>query len=47
LPGTALKPSYVEFVLPRAGLVAGENVLTVDKNIGSWHVYDALGIFQR
>jgi hypothetical protein len=47
LPGTPLKPSYVELELPAAALKAGENVLTIDKQIGSWHVYDALGIFAR
>ncbi|MBC6459973.1 polysaccharide lyase family protein, partial [Actinomadura sp. HBU206391] len=47
LPGTVLKPSYVEFALPTAALVAGENVLTIDKNTGSWHVYDAIGVFER
>jgi hypothetical protein len=26
--------------------VPGENVLTVDKNAGSWHAYDALGVFE-
>jgi Polysaccharide lyase family 4, domain III len=45
LPGSPLKPSYVELPLPRAALKAGENILTIDKNTGSWHVYDALGIF--
>ncbi|HEX2314273.1 MAG TPA: hypothetical protein VHJ17_11080 [Thermomonospora sp.] len=47
VPGTALKPSYVELALPRPALVAGRNVLTIDKNVGSWHVYDALGVFER
>ncbi|GAA2586499.1 polysaccharide lyase family protein [Actinomadura fulvescens] len=47
VPGTTLKPSYVELVLPASALKAGENVLTVDKKIGSWHVYDALGVFTR
>ncbi|MFI0350357.1 polysaccharide lyase family protein [Actinomadura sp. 9N407] len=47
LPSTPLKPSYVELALPTAALKAGENVLTIDKQIGSWHVYDALGIFAR
>ncbi|REE99815.1 polysaccharide lyase family protein [Thermomonospora umbrina] len=47
VPGTALKPSYVELALPRAAVIAGRNVLTIDKNIGSWHVYDALGVFER
>jgi hypothetical protein len=47
LPSTPLKPSYVELALPAAALKAGENVLTIDKQIGSWHVYDALGIFAK
>jgi hypothetical protein len=47
VPGTTLKPSYLELALPRAALVTGENVLTIDKNTGSWHVYDAIGIFRR
>ncbi|MFD0852146.1 hypothetical protein ACFQ07_07935, partial [Actinomadura adrarensis] len=47
LPGTPLKPSYVELELPAAALRTGENVLTIDKQVGSWHVYDALGIFAR
>lgn len=47
LPGSPLKPSYLELPLPRAGLVAGANVVTVDKTAGSWHVYDALGVFER
>lgn len=46
LPGTLLKPSYVELPLPRAALVPGENVLTIDKNAGSWHAYDAVGLFE-
>ena len=33
--------------LPRAALVAGENVITIDKPSGSWHAYDALGVFER
>lgn len=47
VPGSPLKPSYVELALPRDRLVPGENVLTVDKNAGSWHVYDAVGVFER
>jgi hypothetical protein len=47
LPMSPLKPSYVELALPSAALKAGENVLTIDKQIGSWHVYDALGIFGK
>jgi hypothetical protein len=44
-PGSPLRPSYVELELPRDRLVAGENVLTIDKRAGSWHAYDALGVF--
>ena len=47
LPGSPLKPSYVELPLPRAALVAGGNVITIDKPSGSWHAYDALGVFER
>ncbi|WP_433336191.1 polysaccharide lyase family protein [Spirillospora sp. CA-294931] len=47
LPGTPLKPSYVELALPKAALKTGENVLTIDKKTGSWHAYDALGVFAR
>jgi hypothetical protein len=47
VPGSPLRPSYVELALPKAALVAGENVLTIDKPAGSWHVYDALGVFAR
>lgn len=45
-PGSPLKPSYVELPLPKAALVAGENVLTIDKTSGSWHVYDAVGVYE-
>ncbi|GGV07439.1 hypothetical protein GCM10010182_28120 [Actinomadura cremea] len=47
VPGTPLKPSYVELPLPSAALRTGENVLTIGKRVGSWHVYDALGVFAR
>jgi hypothetical protein len=47
IPGTTLKPSYVELPLPATALKPGENVLTIDKKTGSWHAYDALGVFQR
>ncbi|MFD0899970.1 polysaccharide lyase family protein [Actinomadura sediminis] len=46
-PGTPLKPSYVELPLPSAALRTGENALTIDKRTGSWHAYDALGVFTR
>ena len=47
LPGNPLRPSYVELPLPQAALVAGENVLTIDKVSGSWHAYDAVGVFAQ
>lgn len=47
VPGTTLKPSYVEIPLPSAALRVGENVLTIDKGSGSWHAYDAVGVFAR
>lgn len=43
--GTGLMPSYVQVKLPREYLREGENVLTLNKTSGSWHVYDALGVF--
>ncbi|WP_199431497.1 polysaccharide lyase family protein [Qaidamihabitans albus] len=45
VPGTPLKPSIVELPLPAAALAAGENVLTLHKGEGSWHAYDAVGVF--
>ncbi|SFA95026.1 Polysaccharide lyase family 4, domain III [Amycolatopsis marina] len=45
LPGNPLRPSIVEISLPASGLRAGENVLSLAKNSGSWHAYDALGVF--
>ncbi|HEY6738101.1 MAG TPA: hypothetical protein VI076_04575 [Actinopolymorphaceae bacterium] len=44
-PGSPLRPSYVELELPRDNLVAGENVLGIEKIDGSWHAYDAMGVF--
>jgi hypothetical protein len=32
--------------LPRGVLVAGQNVLTLAKPEGSWHAYDAVGVFE-
>lgn len=45
LPGSPLRPSIVELPLPVAALRAGDNVLSLAKNSGSWHAYDALGVF--
>lgn len=45
VPGTPLRPSNVEVPVPRDVLVAGQNVLTLAKPEGSWHAYDAVGVF--
>ena len=47
VPGTPLRPSIVEVPVPRGVLVAGQNVLTLAKPEGSWHAYDAVGVFGR
>ncbi|PRX50441.1 polysaccharide lyase family 4-like protein [Prauserella shujinwangii] len=44
-PGSPLKPSVVELPVPASALVTGRNVLTLHKGEGSWHAYDALGVF--
>ncbi|WP_433164507.1 polysaccharide lyase family protein [Kribbella sp. CA-247076] len=46
-PGSPLKPSYLERPLPRALFRAGENVLELFKDNGSWIAYDAFGVFAR
>lgn len=46
-PGSPLKPSYVERPLPRALFTAGQNVIDLEKDQGSWIAFDALGIFAR
>jgi hypothetical protein len=46
VPNSPLRPSIVEVLLPRAVLVAGENVLALAKPEGSWHAYDAVGVFE-
>lgn len=45
LPGSPLRPSYVERQLPPGLLAPGENVLTLTKDDGSWIAYDAIGLF--
>jgi hypothetical protein len=47
VPGSPLRPSVVEVPLPRGVLVAGQNVLTLAKPEGSWHAYDAVGVFRQ
>lgn len=44
-PDSPLRPSYEEIVLPHQSLKAGRNIITVDKVEGSYHVYDAIGLF--
>ncbi|TDD14817.1 hypothetical protein E1218_32450 [Kribbella turkmenica] len=46
-PGSPLKPSYLEKPLPRSLFRAGQNVLELFKDNGSWIAYDALGIYAR
>ncbi len=46
VPDSPLRPSIVEVALPRGVLVAGQNVLTLAKPEGSWHAYDAVGVFE-
>lgn len=46
VPGTPLRPSIVEVMLPRGVLVAGQNVVALAKPEGSWHAYDAVGVFE-
>jgi len=47
IPGSPLKPSYVEKPLPRGLFQAGENVLELFKDQGSWIAYDAIGLYAR
>ncbi|MFC3996383.1 polysaccharide lyase family protein [Nocardiopsis sediminis] len=46
VPGTALVPSFVEPVLDAALFRAGQNTLDITKSDGSWHAYDAVGVFR-
>ncbi|PSL01545.1 polysaccharide lyase family 4-like protein [Haloactinopolyspora alba] len=47
VPGSPLRPSYVERALPADLFVPGENVLELHKDDGSWIAYDAVGVFAR
>lgn len=47
VPGRGAGPMCIERPLARELLVAGENVIDIDKDLGSWIVYDALGVFAR
>lgn len=42
---TALKPSFEEVTLPARHFTSGENTVTIHKTAGSWHAYDAVGVF--
>ncbi|MER7011703.1 polysaccharide lyase family protein [Saccharopolyspora sp. NPDC000359] len=46
VPGSPLKPSYLEVRLPQV-LRAGENTIDLHKDDGSWIAYDAVGVFAR
>ncbi|CAM3587852.1 polysaccharide lyase family protein [Nocardiopsis gilva] len=46
VPGTALVPSFVELRLPAQRFAAGENAIDITKTTGSWHAYDAVGVFE-
>nr|WP_184080749.1 polysaccharide lyase family protein [Nocardiopsis mwathae] len=45
VPGTALRPSFVELRLPAEYFAAGDNAIDITKHTGSWHAYDAVGVF--
>lgn len=45
VPGTRLRPSYLERPLPTGLFRPGENVLTMVKDEGSWIAWDAIGVF--
>ncbi|NEE01470.1 polysaccharide lyase family protein [Phytoactinopolyspora halotolerans] len=47
VPGSPLKPSYIERTLPAGLLADGENTLELFKDDGSWIAYDAIGVFAR
>jgi hypothetical protein len=40
------RPSQFTVVLPKARLIAGDNVVTLTKSSGSWLVYDAVGLYR-
>lgn len=46
LPGSPLKPSYLEMRLPQVFRI-GENTIDLHKDDGSWIAYDAIGVFAR
>ncbi|WP_129662668.1 polysaccharide lyase family protein [Phytoactinopolyspora endophytica] len=47
VPGSPLKPSYIEYPLTSGLFIAGENTLELFKDDGSWIAYDAIGVFAR
>lgn len=44
-PGTPLRPSMVELKVPASTLRSDRNTLSLRKGEGSWHAYDAVGVF--
>lgn len=47
LPGSPLKPSYIERPLPRRLFKVGQNFVDLYKDAGSWIAFDAFGIYAR
>ncbi|MCI2419322.1 hypothetical protein MOQ72_17905 [Saccharopolyspora sp. K220] len=47
VPGSPLKPSYIERPLARELFRQGGNVLELFKDDGSWIAYDAIGVYAR
>ncbi|WP_086819918.1 polysaccharide lyase family protein [Allokutzneria sp. NRRL B-24872] len=43
--GPLLRPSIVEVAVPTSALRPGSNTITLAKTSGSWHAYDAVGVF--
>ncbi|GAA4011244.1 hypothetical protein GCM10022247_36990 [Allokutzneria multivorans] len=43
--GPSLRPSIVEVAVPASALRHGANMITFTKASGSWHAYDAVGVF--
>lgn len=46
-PGSPLKPSYYERPLPRGLFTAGQNVVELYKDEGSWIAFDGFGLYAR
>ncbi len=44
-PGTSLRPSFEEHAVSGGLFTQGENTVDIVKTSGSWHAYDAVGVF--